>query len=192
MSDLGPKVWNSLPLIIKSFLSLICLRLTLGPISLLWPFNSHHKNMAGCTVFISYLFSVKCWCVFIDNYSCKILYTQHKKTLVCTGKSKELIAYMRRMMVDLHKSWMSLGAISKQLQIPRSVVVSSNKSQIVLLSWEEIGSVGQAPPSQKSTINWLLLKHQSHCLQPSMFYNPKNWKASVQERSPRSKTFKLD
>ncbi|KAJ8005904.1 hypothetical protein DPEC_G00122740 [Dallia pectoralis] len=57
------------------------------------------------------------------------------------GKSKEISLDLRKKMVDLHKSGMSLGAISEQLQIPRSSV------QTVVHKYKLLGGVATLPRS---------------------------------------------
>uniref|UniRef100_A0A147A9W2 Transposase n=1 Tax=Fundulus heteroclitus TaxID=8078 RepID=A0A147A9W2_FUNHE len=57
------------------------------------------------------------------------------------GKSKELSEDVRRRIVDLHKSGKSLGAISKELQIPKSSV------QSIIRKYDLFGCVSTLPRS---------------------------------------------
>lgn len=70
-----------------------------------------------------------------------MVHSLHSTTSTTMGKSKELSTDLKKRIVDLKKSGKSLGAISKQLQVPRSTV------QTIVCKYKVHGIVVSLPRS---------------------------------------------
>ena len=133
-----------------------------------------------------------------DRFSCRyirtcILWQIHRLDSAINTtmwKFKELSTDLKEPVIDLKKTGKSLGAFSKQLQVPRSTVQSTVGNYKVHCPAVSLPPSGKKSPAAEKES--LLKNHKKTSLQwirscSSVFFINMSWEAAMQERSSCSR-----